>query len=213
MTKVFLLLELLGTVAFAASGALTAIEKRFDYFGVLVLAMTTAFGGGCLRDIFLGRTPPWVFTAPLYVLSAFLTATAVFLIVFFIGTRYTVHAERFNRINNIFDALGLGAFTVAGTRLAMEAGFSENVLFVLFIGMLTGIGGGILRDIFCVTIPGVFRKHIYAVASLAGAGLYYVAVTFPAFSDTVSAIIGCTAVFVIRVLATVFRLNFPKAIK
>ena len=154
------LFEILGTGAFAASGALTGIRKRFDFFGVLMLALITAVGGGILRDGLMGNLPPLALRFPRYSLLALVTAAAVFL-----SPR---PVQRLERLIQVLDAVGLGAFTAGGGLLAIQRGFGEPFMVVAF-GLLTSVGGGILRDVLAGEPPLVFRREIYALASIAGA--------------------------------------------
>lgn len=157
--------EWIGTIAFAAAGALVAIEKQMDIFGVLTLALTTAVGGGMVRDLMVGVTPPTAIMYPTFTLISL--ATAIFTCIFY------KRLIRFNNIILISDAIGLGAFTAAGANLAFTYEF--NRLFVaVMMGLLTGVGGGVVRDVFAREIPFVFQKEVYAVASIAGAiALFY----------------------------------------
>ena len=154
------LFEILGVGASAASGALAGIRKRFDFFGVLMLALITAVGGGMLRDTLMGNLPPMALRFPRYALLALGIATAVFL--------RPGPVRRQERLVQVLDAVGLGAFTAGGGLLSIQRGFGEPFLVAAF-GLLTGIGGGILRDVLTGEPPLVFRREIYASASLVGA--------------------------------------------
>lgn len=151
--------EIIGTVAFAVSGALTGIKKRLDFFGVLMLAITTAIGGGIARDLIIGNTPPLAFRHPIYITIALVSTVGVW-----IFYRYLF---RLTNVILIFDAIGLAVFTANGARLAF-AGDYASLSVAVSLGVLTGTGGGILRDIFVQEIPMVFRKEIYATASIIG---------------------------------------------
>lgn len=157
--------EIVGTVAFAAAGALVGIQRRLDIFGVLMLALATAVGGGILRDLLVGRIPPTAFIYPIFTIISIVTAVA---------TCFTYRwLSKCNGLMLVCDAVGLGAFTAAGANLAFELGYNRLLLTVM-MGVLTGVGGGIIRDLLAREIPLVFRREIYAVASLAGAlGLFY----------------------------------------
>ena len=154
------IVELIGTVAFAISGALTAIDKELDYYGIAIFAIITAVGGGIIRDILINENLPAALENPFYVLISLASAAAV--IVFY---RRIV---RFTNILMIFDAVGLAAFTAIGAEISVR--HNLNMPFVIItLAVLTGTGGGILRDVFAKEIPFVFRKEIYAVASVIGA--------------------------------------------
>ncbi len=208
---VFNVAEVLGIIAFALSGAGVAIDRGLDLVGVLFLGATTALGGGILRDMLLGQFPPVMFYSFEYVLIALTTSLLLFLIVRCARERYMRHKEQMLRIVNVFDAVGLGAFTVVGVQTGINAGYGDNVFMVLFLGMLTGIGGGMLRDILSHATPAVLYKHVYALASLAGGGLFYLLF----YLHIPNGIAGGSAMAVtvlIRVLAAHFRWSLPKAL-
>lgn len=202
------MLEILGTIAFAISGAMVAIEKKVDIFGVLLLGLTTAVGGGILRDVLLGYVPPRIFQSRYILLLALISALIVFLVAYFAGAEYHNKEELVDKINNVFDAMGLGAFTVTGMRVAMNTG-TEDVVFIIFLGVLTGIGGGLIRDLMVDEIPFVLKKYVYAVASICG-GLCYWYLLKIGLSDTIAMVISICLVFSMRILATIFRWNLPK---
>lgn len=206
---VFYLLELVGTVAFAISGAMAALERRLDVFGALFLGLTTALGGGCLRDVLLGNTPVQMFRSPDYVIAALIAALAVFLAAYFGRGTYYKKAQQIDRFNNIFDAVGLGVFTIVGVRACFPGGYGDNAFMCVFMGMLTGVGGGVLRDMMSREIPMVLRKRIYALASLLGALCYWL-LFHAGVRDTVSALAGGALTFLIRILATRYRWSLPK---
>lgn len=206
--NIIFIVEIIGTIAFASSGAMVAVRKRLDLFGIIVLGVITAVGGGMLRDLMIGNIPPNMFRNPVYVLAAFLTVLVLFLLFrcwpFLLGSRYI---EGYEKIMNILDAIGLGAFTVIGIDTGVEAGYGDYHFLIIFLGVITGIGGGILRDIMAGETPYVLKKHIYACASIAGACLYVVLLQVTR-SD--SAMIGSALlVVVIRILASHFRWDLP----
>ncbi|WP_321003408.1 trimeric intracellular cation channel family protein [Eisenbergiella porci] len=206
--NIIFIVEIIGTIAFASSGAMVAVRKRLDLFGIIVLGVITAVGGGMLRDLMIGNIPPNMFRNPIYVLAAFLTVLVLFLLFrcwpFLLGSRYI---EGYEKIMNILDAIGLGAFTVIGIDTGVEAGYGDYHFLIIFLGVITGIGGGILRDIMAGETPYVLKKHIYACASIAGACLYVVLLQVTR-SD--SAMIGSALLVVaIRILASHFRWDLP----
>ena len=206
--NIIFIVEIIGTIAFASSGAMVAVRKRLDLFGIIVLGGITAVGGGMLRDLMIGNIPPNMFRNPVYVLAAFLTVLVLFLLFrcwpFLLGSRYI---EGYEKIMNILDAIGLGAFTVIGIDTGVEAGYGDYHFLIIFLGVITGIGGGILRDIMAGETPYVLKKHIYACASIAGACLYVVLLQVTR-SD--SAMIGSALLVVaIRILASHFRWDLP----
>lgn len=210
--SIFFIIEVIGTIAFASSGAMVAIKKQLDLLGVVVLGATTAVGGGMLRDIILGNVPPGLFTNPVYVLTAFITVLALFIIIRLnqqlLASRYIAAYER---MMNLFDAIGLAAFTVTGIDTAVLAGYREYHFLCIFLGVLTGVGGGVLRDIMAGQTPYILRKHVYASASIAGA-LSYVFLAERLTRDA-SMIISACLIVLIRLLATKYCWNLPTATK
>ena len=207
---VFHICELVGTVAFAVAGAMVAIDKRVDLFGVLFLGMLTALGGGCLRDVLLGRFPPAMFSNYVYVTVSIVTALIVFIAARLLAERYRLNEAAIDQINNIFDALGLGVFAVVGVEVSISAGYGSNGFLAVFMGMTTAIGGGVLRDLLLREIPFVLKKRIYAIAAICGALAYYIGWRL-SLPETVSLLAGVGVTFVLRLLATAFKWNLPKA--
>lgn len=206
----FSVLEVAGTISFAISGAMAALEKRVDLFGVIFLGATTALAGGIIRDVLIGKTPPSAFSNYRYMAIAAVTAAIVFLIAWLSKEHYEHNVDVVSAVNNIFDAAGLGAFTITGAKVAMGMGYMDNGFFIVFLAMVTGIGGGVLRDLMIGEIPFVLRKRIYAVASILGGIVYYQLVRYRV-DDMAAAFIGIGIVFGLRMLATIFKWNLPKA--
>ena len=204
MDEIMFILELIGAAAFAVSGAMVAIKKKADVFGVLFLAVTTALGGGVMRDVLIGRIPPVMFVSYWYLLISVVAALAVFIDAYLRSEKYKLHLDKLDAVNNIFDAVGLAVFTVSGMNAAMPV--SDNVILVLFVGMCTGVGGGMLRDVMTNTMPKVLRKRVYAVASLLGGGLYYVMYALGA-PQLLSVGCGMLLIFALRVFATIYKWN------
>lgn len=194
-----LILEIIGTIAFAVSGAMVGAKAKMDIFGVTVLGLTTAVGGGIIRDLLIGVIPPVAFQMPVYAL----VAIAVSLIVFIPAIRNRIDTDSF--VINLVDAVGLGVFTVTGVQTG--AAFN-NAFLSIFLGAVTGVGGGVLRDIFAMRQPVIFVKRVYALASLAGAAL---CTALMPVSDNIAMLAGAVTVVVIRVLAAKHRWNLPKA--
>lgn len=201
--------EMIGTVAFASSGALVGIRKNMDIFGVNVLGITTAVGGGCIRDIILGITPPKMFQNFSYVGASILISCILFTIFYLnqelLSSRFL---ETYERVMISLDAIGLGVFTVMGIRTAIEASFENNIFLLIFVGAVTGIGGGMLRDVMAGMTPFVFIKHVYAIASILGAVCYIILRLY--IRDTISLFLGAAVVIIIRLLAAHFRWNLPR---
>ncbi len=206
---IYFIVEIIGTVAFATSGAMVAINKKVDIFGVLVLSSITALGGGAIRDILIGATPPRMFSDYRYVMVSVIVSTVVFVIAYIFRDRYQKRVKTVDSVNNIFDAIGLGLFTVTGVQVAIDSGFGLNGILAVCLGVITGIGGGVLRDVMLREIPFVLQKRIYALASIAGGTVYYHLISAD-FDRTRSIIIAVVVTFVIRVLATIFKLDLPK---
>ena len=200
---------MIGTVAFASSGALVGIRKNMDIFGVNVLGITTAVGGGCIRDIILGITPPKMFQNFSYVGASILISCILFTIFYLnqelLSSRFL---ETYERVMISLDAIGLGVFTVMGIRTAIEASFENNIFLLIFVGAVTGIGGGMLRDVMAGMTPFVFVKHVYAIASILGAVCYIILRLY--IRDTISLFLGAAVVIIIRLLAAHFRWNLPR---
>ena len=206
MEDVMFVLELIGAAAFAVSGAMVAIEKKADIFGVLFLAVTTALGGGVIRDVLIGRIPPVMFVSYWYLLISVVAALAVFIDAYLRSEKYKLHLDKLDAVNNVFDAIDLAVFTVSGMNAAMPV--SDNVILVLFVGMCTGVGGGMLRDVMTNTMPKVLRKRVYAVASLIGGGLYYVMHVLD-INQLLSVGCGMLVIFALRLFATIYKWNLP----
>ena len=139
-------LELIGTVAFAVSGAIVGIKKQMDLFGVIVLGICTAVGGGIVRDLILGVTPPVTFQNPVYTLTA--AAVSVLMFLPHMRARIGRHEPVFDRLLLVMDAVGLGVFTVVGVQCAYQKSEDYTLFLLLFVGLITGVGGGVLRDVF-----------------------------------------------------------------
>ena len=206
-----LVVEVLGTIAFAVFGAMLAIDRKMDLFGVLVLGLVTASGGGFIRDVTLGIIPPSMFVSPMLIPVGLLTSFYTFLTV-----HWNQHmipelpAGLFQWILNFTDAVGLGLFTVLGVNAAIDAGYGDCHKFIIFLGMLTGIGGGMLRDILAGLMPAILRKHIYACASLLGAVCYdYLLLCM---RKEYAMFTGAMIVMLVRMLAYHFKWNMPRAV-
>ena len=221
METVLSILEIIGIISFSAAGAMVAIDRESDIFGVVFLSVITCYGGGLLRDVMvgasIGRERPWLFlgsdTARLYMILTVFTAVAVFLIAMIFKKHYAKEARTVLAINNVLDALGIGIFAAIGTGACLELG----AFVAITMGMVTCVGGGLMRDVILRDVPFILRKYVYAVATIIGSALYYlVAVVWMPENEAsgVVATVACTlAVFVIRMIATAFKLNLPKAIK
>ena len=193
---VIFILEMVGTVAFAISGVMVAKDRKMDIFGAIVLGCATAVGGGMIRDLILGEIPPAMFTKPVYVTVAFITCVVDFIFERSQTTgnymdKIDRNRIRSNFILNVADSVGLAAFVVVGCRTAVYAGYGANMFLACFVGVLTGIGGGILRDIFAGQMPLIMRKR-------------------GAFGSTmIAAVVSMIVTVLIRFLAIYFHWNLP----
>lgn len=201
MSTVVLALDLLGTAVFAISGAAMGVKHRLDVFGVCVLAFVAGNSGGVLRDVMLGATPPAALRGWHHVVVSLLAALLTFL--------WHPRIERLRTPILLFDAAGLGLFAVTGTAKALE--FGLDPLVAALLGMLTGIGGGMLRDLLVREIPTVLHAELYAVAALAGAAVV-VAGYLLEFPPTVpTMLIGAVSCFAIRLMSIRRGWSLPTA--
>lgn len=207
-STVVFVLEIIGTVAFAISGALIAVRCCLDLFGVLLVGLISSVGGGIIRDLFLGNFPPRVFSVVLIPSVAVLTSLTVFIVCFFNSKKFEALEKRIESINNFFDAVGLATFSALGTEAAVQAGFENMALLSVSMGVLTGIGGGMVRDILVDKTPYVLKKHIYALASVTGSLAYYLIRIN--ISKTLAIAVSIPIIIIIRMLSTKYRLELPK---
>ena len=198
-THFLYIIDILGTISFAVSGAFLAMEKKLDPFGVLVLSFVTAIGGGTLRDILIGNLPvSWLLndTASILIFSA-----AV--VTMFFGS----YLKNFTTTLFLFDAMGLGLFTIIGIELGIEKHFSTGVCIAL--GTITACFGGVVRDVLLNNIPLLFRKEIYALACIAGGVIYFLMKQLN-MDANLSKILCILVIVVIRVLAVRYKLSLPQ---
>lgn len=192
-------MELIGTVAFAVSGALVAIEKKLDYYGIVLLAIVTAVGGGIIRDIIINLPLPVALSDPTYIVICIVTAAVVIM--------FYKWVKKIHSLVVIFDAVGLAAFTAIGA----EAALNNDVytpFVVITLALLTGTGGGVIRDMFAREIPFVFKKEVYATASLAGAVAFLI--SYPYLGEDPAMYICFGATLVIRLVCVKFDWNLAK---
>ena len=206
---IYFVMEIIGTVAFSISGAVVGIRKKMDILGVITLGVTTAVGGGVIRDLILGATPPAAFRNPVYLLLA----SAVSVIVFIPAVRSSITRDPRSRIIDglllLMDSVGLGVFTVVGVKAGCNAANEFNFFLLVFVGVVTGVGGGVMRDLFAQEPPYIFHKHFYASASIIGA---VVCVSLWNFAGEFAAmLIGLVCVTALRLAAAKFRWSLPKA--
>ncbi len=198
-TQFLFIIDILGTISFAVSGAFLAMEKKLDPFGVLVLSFVTAIGGGTLRDMMIGNLPvSWLTNS-----TATIVIFASAIVTMFFG-RYLKH---FTTTLFLFDALGLGLFTVVGIKLGIAKDFSIGVCITL--GTITACFGGVVRDVLLNNIPLLFRKEIYAMACIAGGLVYFGLLQLQLDRDVIT-IICILLIFTIRVLAVRYKISLPQ---
>jgi uncharacterized membrane protein YeiH len=194
------ILDLFGTMAFAVTGAFKAIEHKADIVGIIILATITGVAGGTIRDVILGKDLPNSLIDPSYVIITVVSAIVIFLL----HSKMKKHWNIFLK----FDAIGLGVFTVIGATFAYNM-FGMNLLVIVLSGMLTAIGGGILRDVFVSQTPIVFVKELYASASFLGAAVFYLVIllTNDVYAGTISGLLLATG---LRMVAMKYNWNLPK---
>lgn len=188
----------LGIVAAGISGAVIGIQKEMDLFGVTSLCVATSLGGGIVRDLLIGVIPPVAFVEPQYFVASLVAGLLTWV--------FYPYISRFNNLLMVSDAVGLGVFTAVGAKAALGLGYDKPFI-ILSMGLITGIGGGVVRDLFSREIPYVFRKEVYAVASILGAGSlilthHFIPVTFAMY-------ICLLVTFLVRVLCVMYSVNFP----
>ena len=206
---ILLVLEIIGTIAFAISGAFVAIKKNLDIFGVIFVGCITAVGGGMTRDILIGATPPAIFSNMYILIIAATTAASVFIVAYILRRKFEEISEKIEKINNVFDAIGLAAFSIMGTEIAFVNKLSNNAFLSIMLGMLTGVGGGIIRDVLTDSTPYIFKKHVYAMASIGGAALYYILRLYT-YGSLIPSLFAMLFIIAVRMLATKYRWSLPK---
>lgn len=200
-------MDLLGTIAFAISGALVGVKRDMDIFGINILAVITACGGGMTRDVVIGKEPPVMFVNPIYVLIAVITANIVFLYLY-TNRRLPGSKKTLNALFFWCDTLGLAAFTVDGVFAGINIGM-DRLFLCTFLGTVTGVGGGAIRDIFANQMPEIFQKNIYAMACVPGA-ILTVLVWRHFGSENTAALVGSVCVILVRCVAVHFNWNLPR---
>lgn len=198
--NIIYILDLIGTAAFAASGAWVGVRKHMDLFGVLVLGVVTAVGGGTLRDLLLGDIPPFSLKNESYIYIAIVVSLIVF--------ANRVQFKTFEKPLLYFDAIGLGTFVVIGTTKALD--FHLGLLGAILMGVMTGTAGGVIRDLFANQVPLIFRREIYASACVAGGLLLVVLETFGT-ARPLAALLSAGTVISLRLLAIHYNWALPKS--
>ena len=206
MDIIWYIFDMIGTIAFAVSGALVGVSRKMDIFGMTVLALATAIGGGIVRDVLLGYFPPNSLRNIVYVTVVLVVTVIVFLIY---NSRYRKHAmgPRSRASYLLADALGLASFTVTGASAGFKL-YPELPIFIVLLGTITAVGGGIIRDMLAQRIPSVLKEDVYALPSIIGGIVYYLMVT--SSWDRMAVYGAFTVVLVIRLLAIKYNWSLPK---
>ncbi|TQM48798.1 putative membrane protein YeiH [Arcticibacter tournemirensis] len=192
------LIELLGVIVFTISGAFSAMQKRFDAFGVLIIGFVTALGGGTIRDVLIGYTPvSWMRTANLPLITLVTGILTIF---------FKQYIKNLKTTFIIFDAVGLGLFTMIGIQRGVAEGLSPEICIIL--GTITGSFGGVLRDILLNNIPQIFRKEIYATACIVGGIVYFLLIS--TFDKNIARLVTISLICGIRLVAVRYNLSMPK---
>jgi uncharacterized membrane protein YeiH len=195
---IFQLLDILGTMAFAISGVLTAFNKKLDPFGVFIIAFVTAVGGGTLRDVLIGQTPVMWMQNILYVYMIILG--------FFFALVFRKKLDRLRKSLFLFDTIGLGVFTIIGVEKGIAIGLHPVICIAL--GTITACFGGVIRDILCNEIPIIFRREIYATICIIG-GIVFVGLSYFELNKDVLYIVTSSVIISIRLMAVKYRWYLP----
>lgn len=198
-TQIIFILDLIGVVVFAISGALAAREKQMDIFGAFIIAFVTSVGGGTLRDVMIGSTPVFWMKQPIYITMIFL-GTLIALIF-----KEKIYYLRKSLL--LFDTVGIGVFALIGTEIGLSKGFDAPV--IIAVGTITACFGGVIRDILCNEIPVIFHREIYAIPCAIGSGIYLLA-SYLGYHNWVFYFLSITVVILIRLLAIRFKIELPK---
>ncbi|SIR02387.1 trimeric intracellular cation channel family protein [Maribacter ulvicola] len=194
----YFFIDILGTIAFAISGVLVAMDKKLDAFGVFIIAFVTAVGGGTLRDLLIGIGPVGWLNAPLHLLIIVIT---VLLTIIFVKQLKYVRRSLF-----LFDSIGIGLYTMVGIEKGLAADLPPVMCIAL--GTITACFGGVLRDILCNEIPVIFRKEIYATVCILGGLVYFLLIQFP-IQNTIAYSMAIVTIIIMRVLAVRFKISLP----
>ena len=192
------IIDILGTIAFAISGVLVAMDKKLDAFGVFIIAFVTAVGGGTLRDLLIGIRPVGWLNAPMHLLIIVIT---VLLAIIFVKQLKYIRKSLF-----LFDTIGIGLYTMVG----IEKGLAADLPIVMCIalGTITACFGGVIRDILCNEIPVIFRKEIYATVCILGGLVYFLLIQFP-IQNTIAYSMAIVTIIIMRILAVRFKISLP----
>lgn len=193
-----ILLDLIGTFAFAVSGIRLASGKQIDWFGAYIIGLVTAIGGGTTRDLLIGATPFWILDSTYFLTTGFALVVSL------------IFKEKLFKLGStlfLFDAIGLGLFTIVGITKSLDAGLPFWVCIIM--GTITGSVGGVVRDVLLNEVPLIFRKDIYALACVAGGGVYFLC-TYMNLPTGFTEIIAALSVIVFRLIAVKFHIHLPQ---
>lgn len=206
------IIELIGITAFAIAGVFVGIEYGLDIFGILVVSLCSALAGGIMRDLVVGSIPPTCFVHPEYIITV-LIAVFVSLVFFKVWDKKMTKksVQNMRRFVDFLDAIGLGVFTVSGCQIAISQGYGNNFNLMIFVGTITAIGGGVLRDLLAGRKPIVMRKEVYALVAVTGSVLYYY--IYDKVSANLSLYITASFITILRVIASWSRINLAYTIK
>lgn len=206
MDFLWLLFDVIGTIAFAISGALLGIQRRMDIFGILILALVTAIGGGIVRDVMVGRIPPTSLQTGLYISITLITVGIIFIMYRYGWNRY-IEGKGTTKVYLTADALGLASFTVTGATIGITVD-PGNLVLTVVLGVITAVGGGIIRDILAHRTPSVLKEEVYALPALLGSIIYYVVCGIG--HQIMASYATFLIVFIIRMVALEYHWNLPR---
>ena len=196
--KFTIIIDLIGTFAFAISGIRLASGKNIDWFGAYIIGLVTAIGGGTLRDLLLGIRPFWMLDAKYFMVTGFALLSSLI---------FKEKLFKYDKTLLLFDTIGLGLFTIVGIEKSAEAGLPNWVSIAM--GTITGSLGGVIRDVLLNEVPLIFRKDIYALVCVAGGGVYFICTDLN-FPNGISETIGALAVIAFRLIAVHFHIHLPQ---
>lgn len=206
MDFLWLLFDVIGTIAFAISGALLGVQRRMDIFGILILALVTAIGGGIVRDVMVGRIPPTSLQTGLYISITLITVGIIFIMYCYGWNRY-IEGKGATKVYLTADALGLASFTVTGATIGITVD-PGNLVLTVVLGVITAVGGGIIRDILAHRTPSVLKEEVYALPALLGSIIYYVVCGMG--HQIMASYATFLIVFIIRMVALEYHWNLPR---
>ena len=201
MNNFTMIANFIGIIAFSASGSFKGFKYNLDILGIIVLSVITSVGGGIIRDVMLNKVP-FILSHPLDIYLATIVA-----IILFVVTKKKEIISKYNTKLLILDAIGLAIFTIIGAKISIDS--NQSLISVAIISTITGVGGGVLRDVLCSEIPIVLKEDVYAVLSFFGAILYYFLVII-LNNEFITSVIIFTLILAIRLIVIKYKLNLPK---